>query len=464
MSLFASDRHGFLMCAWTFMATVATSASLASEAPNEATRPNMVVILVDDVRADDLGVTGHPFVDTPNIDELAAEGVLFGNGFVTTPLCSPSRASFLTGRYARTHGVIRNSDPDGVSHLLTTFPRILERSGYDTAFIGKWHLGEDDAPNFTHWISFAGQGRYENPELNINGRRVTASGHLTDLLVGYADDFVRTAARGFRPFLLYLSHKAVHEPGEPPRRYLGSYNGAPVPCSPGCDDTLEGKPALTRSVPGTVPPAPGQGPADSNIRSRHRRIRAVDDGVGRLRRTLEEEGILDETMIVFTSDNGYFHREHGLGDKRWAYEEALRIPFLVRYPPLIRANTQIGLLVLNIDLAPTLLDLAGVPVPANVHGRSLLPLFRDIESPWRGGFVAEHFPQTLFPRVPRWEAIRTGRFKYIRYPDLGREFDEFYDLQADPFELKNLALDPSAAHRRESLSGQLEKGFEDLAQ
>ena len=332
MSPMIRPHHDRVATILMFLGIVTSAAPATIAAPDDANRANIIVILVDDVRWDGLGVTGHPFVETPNIDRLAEEGVLFRNAFVTTPLCSPSRASFLTGRYARTHGVIVNDDPGGISHQLATFPGILERAGYDTAFIGKWHMGEDDSPRpgFTHWISVAGQGTYADPELNINGRRVQASGHLTDLLVGYADDFVRTAARGSRPFLLYLSHKAVHEPGEAPMRYRGSYNGAPVPCSPGCDDTLEGKPALTRNVPGTVLPRPGLGPNDPNIRGRKRRLPAVDDGVWRLRRTLEEERILDETMIVFTSDNGYFHREHGLENKRSTYEVSLRVPLLVR--------------------------------------------------------------------------------------------------------------------------------------
>jgi N-acetylglucosamine-6-sulfatase len=350
---------------------------------------------------------------------------------------------------------------------MRTFPAILEDAGYDTAFIGKWHMGDDDTPRpgFTHWISFAGQGRYADPELNINGRRVQASGHLTDVLVGYADDFVRTAARGSRPFFLYLSHKAVHEPGDPPRRHRGTYNGARVPCSPGCDDTLEGKRALTREVPGTEPPRPGGGPLDANIRGRHRRLLAVDDGVWRLRRTLEEEGVLDQTMIVFTSDNGYFHREHAIGDKRWAYEEALRIPLIVRYPPRVRRHTRIGELVLNVDLAPTLVELAGAPVPAGMHGRSLLPLLsasRGDTTGWRGEFVAEYFNE-LGSRVPRWEAIRTARFKYIRYPELGRLFDELYDLTADPYELTNLAFEQSRADIRDSLVRRLDAGFDRLS-
>ena len=224
-------------------------------------------------------------------------------------------------------------------------------------------MDQDDSPRpgFTHWVSVAGQGTYADPEININGRRVQASGHLTDLLVGYADDFVRTAARGSRPFLLYLSHKAVHEPGEPPARYLGSYNGAPVPCSPGCDDTLKSKPALKRDVPGTVPPRPGDGPNDANIRGRKRRLPAVDDGVWRLRRTLVEEGVLDNTMIVFAERQWLFSsrarpRRQEVGVRGIFTDSTHRA-----LPPLIRPNTKIGLLVLNVDLAPTLLELAGVP-------------------------------------------------------------------------------------------------------
>ena len=429
-------------------------------------RPNYIVILVDDLRWDGLGFMGHPFVQTPNIDRLALEGMSFDNAFVTTPLCSPARASFLTGRYARAHGIRVNNDPRNVNETMETFPARLQAAGYDTAFIGKWHMGSGDGsprPGFTHWISFEGQGRYSNPELDINGRRRLESGHLTDVLVGYADDFVRTAARGSRPFLLYLSHKAVHEPGDPPRRHRGTYNGARVPCSPGCEDTLEGKPALTREVPGTTTPRPGGGPPDANIRGRHRRLLAVDDGVGRLLRTLREEGVLDSTLVVFTSDNGYFHREHAIGDKRWAYEEALRVPFIVRYPRAVRRRSRESRLVLNVDLAPTLLDLAGVEVPESYHGRSLGPLLRgEPDARWRGEFVAEYFPE-IGNRAPRWEAIRTARWKYVTYPDLGAEFDELYDLQTDRYELRNVVGAREHRELLESLRRRMAARFEALA-
>jgi arylsulfatase A-like enzyme len=422
-------------------------------------QPNFVVILVDDLRWDSLASTGHPFVSSPNIDRIAQEGVVFRNAFVTTPLCSPSRASFLTGRYARHHGVLTNGNYDALSHELVTFPALLQDAGYETAFIGKWHMGSDDTarPGFTYWVGLSGQGEYKNPALNINGRPVQAEGYLTDLLNAYAVDFVRTAARAGRPFLLYLSHKAVHEPFELPRRYETLYSEERIDCSPGCSDSLEGKLALTRTVSGSEPPVAGQGGLEpKRIRQQLAMLAAVDDGVGDVFRALREEGVLDQTAIVLTSDNGYFYGEHALGDKRWPYEEAIRIPLLMRYPPFVEPRSQIDELVLNIDLAPTLLDFAGVSTSTPVDGRSLLPLLTEEDVSWRGSFLAEYFEEAPFPRIPSWEAIRTTQFKYVRYPALGEPYDELYDLATDPYELQNRIDDPSLSETlkelRESLA------------
>lgn len=426
---------------------------LLARAPAFA-QPNFVVVLVDDLRWDSLGETGHPFVSAPSIDRLAQEGVVFRNAFVTTPLCSPARASFLTGRYARGHGVLNNGDYDAASHELVTFPELLQDAGYDTAFIGKWHMGEDDTPRagFTHWVGFGGQGEYRNPGLNINGRAVQAEGYLTDLLNRYAVDFVRASARARRPFLLYLSHKAVHEPFELPRRHGTLYADERIDCSPGCSDSLEGKLALTRTVTGTEPPAPGgRGLGPERVRKQLALLAAVDEGVGDILRALRDEGVLDQTAIVFTSDNGYFHGEHSLGDKRWPYEEAIRIPLLLRYPPLVESRTRIDELVLNLDLAPTLLDLAGVPMSTPVDGRSLLPLLTGEEVFWRESFLAEYFEEIPFPRIPSWEAIRTDRLKYIRYPALGSRHDELYDLGSDPYELQNRIDDSSLSEALKAL-------------
>jgi N-acetylglucosamine-6-sulfatase len=420
-------------------------------------RPSFVVVVADDLRWDALEAAGHPFVRSPSINRLAEEGVRFRNAFVTTPLCSPSRASFLTGRYARAHEVRVNDDPYEVSHRFVTFPTLLQSAGYDTAFIGKWHMGDDaPRPGFTHWVSLEGQGAYKNPTLNINGRHETVLGYTTDVLSLFALDFVRTASRGSRPFLLYLCHKAVHEPFHPPSRHKNLYAGEQVPCSPGCFDRLRNKPALTRPVPGTDSPRPGGGPDDDEIRNQMAMLASVDEGLGEILDVLEEEGSLDETVVVFTSDNGFFHREHGLSDKRWAYEESIRVPFLLRYPPLAARGT-IGQIVLNVDLAPTLLELGGVPVPEEVHGKSFLPLLSGDTRGWRDAFAAEYAEEPSNPRVPSWEALRTDRFKYIRYTALGPAFDELYDLRADPYELENRIEDAALSSLRESLRRELDR-------
>ena len=402
-------------------------------------RPNFVIVLVDDLRWDGLGATRHAFVDTPNVNQLAREGIVFQNAFVTTPLCSPSRASFLTGRYARSHGVINNGLRESL-YDVPTFPQLLEQSGYRTAFIGKWHMGSDDTPwpGFTRWISFAGQGRYRREELNIDGRLVPTRGHLTDVLNEYAVEFVREATQAPEPFLLYLSHKAVHEPFRPPSRHVDLYADERVPCSPGCDDSLNGKKALTRFVPDTIAPGAGRTvPSEKQIRDQMTLLVSVDEGLGDVVRALREMGVLDRTLIVFTSDNGFFHGEHGLGDKRWPYEESIRIPFILRYPPLVSSSTPNDALVLNVDLAPTVLELGGVARPPHVDGESLVALLLGESTDWRTSFLTEYFYEVPFPRIPAWESVRTERFKFIRYPRLGDEFDELYDLQFDPYELLN---------------------------
>jgi len=419
-------------------------------------RPNIVFILMDDLRWDALGCTGHPFVKTPSVDRLAREGALFRNFFVTTPLCSPSRGTFLTGRYVHSHGVRGNSDNNALSHQLITFPRLLHDAGYQTAYIGKWHMGNDDSPRpgFDRWVSFKGQGVYIDPQINIDGRTEKKTGYITDLLSDFAVEFVRKPHD--KPFALYLAHKAVHGPFTPAERHKDLYSGDTIPRSPNVQDDLQGKPALTRPV--ETKPAAQQGAAsgDELVRNQLRALTAVDEGVGRILQALEETGQLDRTMVVFTSDNGYFWREHSLGDKRWAYEESLRDPLVIRYPKLIKAGTRISEDALNVDLAPTFLALAGVPAPQNLHGRSLLPLFQGKTKGWRTSSLFEYFAEANFPRTPSWQAVRTSHWKYIHYPDL-RDMDELYDLRADPYEMKNRIGDPAAAAALKEMQKELQR-------
>ena len=446
--------------------------ALAGPLRAQARRPNIVFVITDDQRWDSLGATGHPYAKTPHIDRLAKEGALFRNFFATTPLCSPSRASFLTGQYARSHKVTNNDRVglDAISHTLMTFPRRLREAGYETAFIGKWHMGLDDSrrPGFDHWISFKGQGVYLDPVVNVEGRPRQLDGHMTDWLNRWALEFVARPRR--KPFLLYLSHKALHTPYLPARRHESLYAGARYVPPASADEDLAGKPVLRRAVEavdwatleGVAPEPPesrrGRGTdRDSVVRDQLRSLAAVDEGVGALLGALKRRGLLDDTVFVFTSDNGYLLGEHGQFDnKRFAYEESIRVPLLVRYPRLVAPGTRVEALALNVDVAPTLLELAGAEPLEKVHGRSLVPLLGGRAAPWRDSFLAEYFLEKVAPRAPAWQAVRTARWKYIRYTGL-EGMDELYDLAADPHEVRNLAADPGSRPALERMRAELER-------
>ncbi len=435
----------------------------------QSARPNIVFILTDDQRWDAMSCAGHPFIKTPNLDRIAREGVLFRNAFVTTPLCSPSRASFLTGQYSHQHGVTHNGESrvgvfsagrwqfnpnaggpaelNALTHRLITYPRLLHDAGYETAWMGKLHMGNDDTPRpgFDHWVGFKGQGVFNDPELNIDGNRVRVRGYTTDILSGKAAEFIRRDHS--KPFSLCVCHKAVHDPTTPAERHKDLFANEVIPRSPAAKDTLEGKPVLLRPefVQGEGrgrPPGPGTGTPDAKARNQLRCLMSVEEGVGQILKALEEKQALDNTLVVFTSDNGYFWGEHGLSDKRFAYEDGLRVPMVMRYPKLIKPGITLDHQVLNIDIAPTMLDLAGVPAPKNMHGRSLVPLFKG-KARWRNSFLAEYDQEMAFPWFPSWKAVRTDRYKYIHFSQHDG-LDELYDLKNDPYEMKNLIGDPGA--------------------
>lgn len=419
-------------------------------------RPNIVFILMDDLRWDALSLTGHPFVKTPQIDRIGREGAVFRQAFVTTPLCFPSRASILTGQYAHRHGIKLGPDRAVHSHTMATFPALLQAAGYETGFIGKWHLGHDErpAPGIDRWVSFREQGEFVNPELNIDGRFEKTKGYLTDLLTDHAVEFIRRPRT--KPFLVYLSHKAVHAPFVPAERHRDLFKGIPIVRAASARDKWEGKPVLRR--PGVTLRANDTDvhTTDANIRDQMRCLLAADEGVKRLFDVLEETGQLERTMIVFTSDNGYFWGEHDLGGKHGPYEESIRVPLLVRYPKLIKRGTVIDSFALNIDLAPTFLAAADVRVPPNMQGRSLLPLLRGDTATARASFLAEFFLGSGTPRFPTWQAVRDPRWKYVRYAGLP-EMDELYDLQTDPLEMTNLVPAPKAQDKLRAMRAELER-------
>ncbi len=443
-------------------------------------RPNIVFILVDDLRWDELGCTGHPFASTPHADRLAREGVLFSNAFATTPLCSPSRASFLTGQYAHRHGIVDNVSRAAQSHQLVTWPRLLHATGYQTAFLGKWHMGNDDSPRpgFDHWVSFRGQGECLDPELNVNGRVSRSRGYVTDILTDHALDFLERGRPQDQPVCLYLAHKAIHpnvqqaddgsvrgaaidaaEAFIPAERHRQLYAGARIPRRPNYAQVPGDKPALLRPLEGVKPLGPDTVTDDATILNRMRMMKAVDDGLGRLLESLQRTGRLENTLVVLTSDHGYFYGEHGLGpERRLAYEETIRIPLVMRWPGRIRTAQRIPEMALNVDIAPTMLSIAGASVPREMQGRSLWPLLEGRKSGWRDSFQIEYFTDTVFPRIRNmgYRAVRTSRWKYIRYSELPG-MEELYDLSSDPYEMRNLAADPAARRMRQAMEERLER-------
>ena len=461
----------------SFLKTATTgylAAALPATAAAKKKQPNILVILVDDLRWDEIACAGHPFVRTPGIDRIAREGARFRNAFCTTPLCSPVRASLLTGRYAHNHGIIDNTNRSRQSHELITFPRILHENGYETGYIGKWHMGNDDTarPGFDYWACMAGQGTSFDPVLNENGKRIRSSGHTTDVLNDRAIRFVHR--RRAKPFCLYIAHKALHpelvqyddgsvsDPSGskfmPAERHKHLYSEAAIPRRLNVTDTLEGKPALGRTVKGLPPLGPETGTDDETVRDRLRMLAAVDEGIQQLFEALEDTGQLDNTMFVFTSDHGYWNGEHGLSvERRLAYEEGIRIPLLVRYPRFVGPGTIVDELALSIDLAPTLLELADTKARHDVDGRSLVPLLagRKLNN-WRTSFLIEYYTDTVFPRLRNmgYRAVRTSRYKYIHYVDL-EGMDELYDLKQDPYEMKNLIGNPGLRATVEKLRAEV---------
>jgi N-acetylglucosamine-6-sulfatase len=429
-----------------------------------ASRPNIIFILVDDLRWDDLGCAGHPFSHTPNIDRVAREGARFLNAFATTPLCSPSRASILTGEYAHTHGIIDNTERSPQSHQLKTFPQELQKAGYATAFFGKWHMGNDNTPRpgFDRWFCLAGQGSTFDPVVNDNGREMHTRGYVTDILNAKSLEFIRQ--KHVRPFFVYLSHKAMHPETQqgpdgklsdpyasnfiPAPRHKNLYEGATLPRRANWNVPPLDKPALQQKVAGLAPLGRETGSSDTVIRNRLRMLAAVDESVGDIYKTLADSGQLDNTLIVVTGDHGYFYGEHGLSvERRLAYEESIRIPIVMRYPPLIQAGSKPGRFALAIDFAPTFVELAGGSIPSQYQGRSLVPLLKgDSPADWRKSFLVEYFSDTVFPRMRKmgYKAVRNDRWKYIHYVDQTNA-DELYDLEHDPYELKNIDHDPAAA-------------------
>lgn len=428
---------------------------------------NIIFILADDHRYDAMGFMKKvPWLETPGLDRLAAEGMHVKNAFVSTALCSPSRASILTGMFAHSHTVVDNVAPEPADVLY--FPQLLQKAGYKTAFFGKWHMGnQGDYPRkgFDHWEGLRGQGEYYNPTLNIDGKRVkyTDSTYITDLLTDHALSWMKSQDKA-KPFFVYLSHKGVHAMFEPAKRHRGVYKDKAIPLPPSYYLTATDE-YKKNNIPEWVKEQRyswhgvdymyhGQIDFETFYRRYMETLLSVSESVGRVLDYLKENGLDKNTLVMYMGDNGFSFGEHGLIDKRHAYEESMRVPMLVRCPSLIKAGSATEALVQNIDVAPTLLEYAGVAPSPAMQGKSFLDVLSGKAQRHRETIFYEYYWEYHFPQTPTMFAVRTGKYKYIHYYGLWTQ-NELYDLEQDPFETHNLIADPKYRDMTKDLSGQI---------
>lgn len=415
---------------------------------------NVIFILSDDHRYDFMGFTGKvPFLETPGMDKMAREGTHITNAFVTTSLCSPSRASILTGQLSHRHQVIDNQSL--VADTSRFFPQYLQKAGYKTSFFGKWHMGEhhaDPRKGFDHWVSFKGQGVYYNPTLNVNGEEVAYgdSTYITDLLTTKALDWLKEI-EGDDPFFMYLSHKGVHSDFQPAQRHLNAYESQ-IPNYPptmypdkndayNYEDVPDWVKKQRNSWHGVDYMYHGQISFEDFYKRYNETLLSVDESIQQVLAYLEENDLLENTLVLYMGDNGFSFGEHGLIDKRQAYEESIRVPLLAYGGGDFLVKDTLDQLVQNIDIGPSILELAGLQKPKNMDGRSFISLLEGEEPEWRDRLYYEYFWERPFPQTPTVHAVRTDKYKFIRYYGVW-DINELYDLENDPLEMNNLIRSP----------------------
>jgi arylsulfatase A-like enzyme len=467
-----------------------------------AARPNVVFVMADDHAAHAISAYGSRVNETPNIDRLARDGMLFRNVFATNSICTPSRASILTGLYSHKNGVPVFNRFDGSQ---TTVAKLLQAAGYHTGMIGKWHLGSDPT-GFDRWEILPGQGVYNDPVLYTTTSEKTYSGrYATDVITDLGIDFIRQRPKD-RPFFLMLHHKAPHREWTPDEKHRRMFERRVIPEPPTFrDDYATRTDALhenqqrvaddmTRRDLKLVPPPGLEGrereawlsvkpsevtiaadgkattlSGDALARWKYQRylqdylacVQSIDDNMGRLLDFLRESGLERDTIVVYTSDQGFFLGDHGLYDKRFMYEESLRMPFLVRWPAAVRPGATTEALALNVDFAPTFLEAAGVAVPAAMQGRSLLPILRGETPPdWRTAIYYRYYHDPGHHNTRAHYGVRTATHKLIYF----RKKDqwELFDLRSDPAEMRNLYGQPGQEAITAELKATLDRLREEL--
>jgi arylsulfatase A-like enzyme len=453
-------------------ASVLPSLTSSLLAADPAARTNILYIMTDDHAAHALSCYGSKINKTPNLDRIATGGMRFENCFVTNSLCGPSRATLLTGKYSHMNGFRDNKADSRFDGSQVTFPKLLQKAGYQTGVIGKWHLGSDPT-GFDHWSILPGQGRYIDPIFIENGQRKVVKGYATDVITDKALDFLR-ARPAQKPFCLLYHHKAPHREWTPDEKHAQLYEDQDIPLPETFDDDYQNRASAARDQEMTIErhltptdlkrpiPAGLEGAAlkkwkyERFIKDYLRCIASVDDNVGRVLDYLDTSGLSENTIVVYTADNGFFLGDHGWFDKRFMYEESLRVPLLIRYPGKIAAASISKELVINADFAPTILDYAGLPAAPDMQGKSLRPILEGkAPADWRKSVYYHYYEFPQPHHVHPHYGVRSDRYKLINYYTL-KEW-ELFDLQKDPRELKSVYDDPAYAQVREDMTKELKR-------
>lgn len=454
----------------------------------ENRRPNVILIMADDHAPAALSAYGGSLNSTPNLDRIASAGLRLDNCFCTNAICTPARASVHTGKYSHSTGIKTLNDVIDQSKE-TTLGMLMHAAGYQTAFVGKWHLGHgghSDPAGFDFWSVLPGQGSYNDPELYEMGGTITEKGYVTDVLTEKSLSWLSQRDTG-RPFFLVCAHKAPHDPFQPHPKHRSLFNGEPIPEPTTFHDSYEDRAAaagmatervalmhLKNHLPDPVPR--GLSPQEqkawnyqSYMRNYLRCVASIDENVGRILNFLDENSLSENTIVIYTADHGFFLGDHGWYDKRFMYEESIRIPFLMRFPRAVKAGANSRRIVLNVDIAPTILDYTGLSTPAEMQGRSLRPLTEgEPPSDWRTSMYYRYWMHLAHFNIPAHYGIRTERYKLIYYygealgcsgaidKPTAPEW-ELFDLETDPKELKNIYHNPANVSLVAALKSELDQ-------
>jgi arylsulfatase A-like enzyme len=447
------------------LATISVAlVALGRAAP--AARPNILFIMADDHAAQAISAYGSTLLQTPNIDRIAREGMLLENCFATNSICTPSRATILTGKYSHKNGVPTFNTFDGRQW---TVAKALQQAGYHTGMIGKWHLGGTPT-GFDEWRILPGQGRYRNPEFISPAGRSTIPGYVTDIITDLSLEFLEKRPKD-QPFFLMYHHKAPHGPWEPDGQDAARFADQQFPYPPTFDDDMATRSDAPRIAHMRVAEMdekilkakPPEGlSAEEQTRWKYQRflrdylacVASVDRNIGRVLDYLDRHGLRENTIVIYTSDQGAFLGEHGWYDKRFMYEEALRMPFVVRWPGVVAPGSRSDRFALNVDFAPTFLAAAGVAAPADLQGRSLVPLWRgEVPADWRTSMYYRFYHTGHAQAVPPHWGVRTAQHKLIYFNRLDQW--ECYDLTRDPHEIHNVYGDPAYAGTVQALKAEI---------